>query len=568
MLSDTAKGLRWSISIGIKFLRVVPVMTLVIVLFTLTSQIAMLLASFLPLKVIIMLGSEGVPSYFPDFLAYLERDILIGLLSAGTVGFFLIHLAAERVIEAATHSATATLLSQSHKMVLFENQENIAVSSYQRYSRAFAGGVFIALASFVLLWFYPRMLLIVLGYFTFILLLLWQGTRYSRRVRERLEMSLGPFMSTVGTVGFFVGFAFLVLDFVFLTPPGVIVALISFLLIRQTMQRASSLISDLSALYKRRDRLNALFFHGHVFQPLQIESDSSPWVLLKTESRRRWILQVLRELTGHEYLSYESKWEQLGARDVVGIRVQTDREQFLFKLYGDNRSSLARHEISLMMDRPTALPALRWIGNITIGRVECLVYNVKRGERPEVHQSKSLSHQLHANLLAVELSAEATGRYMRSKAMLWQRVGRPVIERLMLVAQTETELQALTSLAASLKEMQCLLMRLPLAVSNPEISEDAIWLEVDPVGDVIEPVLLNWGRWALEPVGAGWPVRGKRLHRLGGALAMEAVKRPELAQVDIRHAELAALVFALEREYTRQRYTQAIELIPAILERF
>src|SRR5690606_34470029 len=201
-----------------------PLATLVIILLTLVSQIAMLLASFLPLKIIIMLGSDGIPRYFPAFLAALERDVLIGVLTAGTTGFFIVYLMAERLIQGTTAIATRRLLEKSQKMVLFENQEAVAGGSYQRYSRALAGGVFIGLACLGLAWFYPKMSLVLLGYFLFALLLLWQLSHWSSAFQSRLETGLAPTLNILSMVGFFTGFGFLVVDFVFLSPPAVLVA--------------------------------------------------------------------------------------------------------------------------------------------------------------------------------------------------------------------------------------------------------------------------------------------------------------------------------------------------------
>ena len=55
----------WCISLGVKFVKVVPIITGLVQISTLASQIFLLLAFFLPLKVIILLGSDKTPAYFP-----------------------------------------------------------------------------------------------------------------------------------------------------------------------------------------------------------------------------------------------------------------------------------------------------------------------------------------------------------------------------------------------------------------------------------------------------------------------------------------------------------------------
>lgn len=567
MLSDVMVGLRWNASLGVKFLRVVPYSTLAIVLLTLVSQIAMLLASFLPLKVIIMLGAESTPSYFPVFLAALERSVLIGILSAGTAGFFLVHFACERMIESATGYATTRLLANSQKMVLFENQEALAASSYQRYSRALASGVFTGLALLGLAWFYPEMSMIMLVYFVLVLLLLWQGSNYSAGIRERLESRLVQLMNVVATVGFFVAFGYLVIDFVFFAPPGVIVALIAFLLIRQAMQRAAGMIADLTFLYRQKPRLNALFFHGQIFHPLQIDPKKSLWPLLMPEARQAWVAEVMNTVVGEDFGGLEACWHQLGNPTVVGLRVIRGKKQYLLKLYEPNRSSLALNEADLMTERPKHLPSARWVGTVPVDKFLCLVYQLPPGERPEPSKVGVLAQALRAAMIATSPRPEVIQRYMRSKAMLWQRLDQEILERLELAATTADQQHNLVVLLAQLPVLHKWLEALPLTVFNAEMNQDTIWLPVVEEGGVAEPILLNWGTWVLEPIGAGWPEADNYLGKLDDALTTGAAKRPELTNVKVEQVQLAALAFALERECARQRYNEALELIPRILER-
>ncbi len=567
MLSDLALGLRWNASLGAKFLRVVPFATLIIVLLTLLSQVAMLLASVLPLKVIIMLGSDGIPRYFPGFLASLERDVLIGVLAAGTVGFFLVHLVAEKMIRGVTGYATNRLLAKSQKMVLFENQEELAASSYQRYSRALAGGVFIALALLGMGWFYPEMSLVILGYFLFVLQLLWLGARYSEGIRERLENRLGQLMSMWATVGFFVAFAYLVIDFVFFTPPGMIVALVSFLLIRQAMQRAAGMIADLTSLYRQKPKLNALFFHGQVLLPTPPDSKKGLWPLLMPEARQAWVAGVLDTLVDGETDELECQWHQLGNPSLVGLRVRRGEQQFLLKLYDSKRSSLALHEAGLMAEQPRFLPAAQWLGTVPVEKLQCLVYRLESGSQPQIRQVKRFAQQLRGDLLAARPSLAAIQRYVRSKAMLWQRLGTEQLERLRIAVITADQQHDLAALLARLPMLHQLLEALPLAVLNPEMGQDAFWVSDAEGEQKGKAILLNWGRWSLEPVGAGWPEAEKLLNSLGDALQAGALRRMELEAVKVEQAELAALAFALERECSRQHYNQALDLIPRILER-
>ena len=70
------------------------------------SQIAALLAFFLPLKVVILLGSEGFPRYFPQAWAAYDRDMLVASLCAATEVFYVLHWLADRIIQWGTDAGS------------------------------------------------------------------------------------------------------------------------------------------------------------------------------------------------------------------------------------------------------------------------------------------------------------------------------------------------------------------------------------------------------------------------------------------------------------------------------
>ncbi|UYG06025.1 hypothetical protein [Halomonas sp. M4R1S46] len=563
MLSTVISSLRWNGSLGAKFFRVVPLPTLLIVLLTLVSQIATLLASFLPLKVVILLGSESVPRYFPASFAKLDHDVLVVLLSLSTVGFFLLYLAVERLIAWTTGKSAQRLLAKSHKMVLFENQDELAASSYHRYSRALASGVFIALAMLGLAWFYPYMALVMAGYAAIVLLVLGGIHAISPAFRERLELRLVPTLNLVGGVGFFVAFGYLVADFIFWNPPGVIIAIVSLLLSRQLMNRATGMIGDLSSLRRQRAKLDALFFHGKVLLPQNARPEKTLWPLLQPHARLEWVRLVLDELVATASEPPVCYWRQSGVPNVAGLDVQYGGKRYLVKLFDANRSSLALHEATLMGESLKDLPAPAWVGTTQVQKFHCLVYELPEGGAPEPREVKSLVEKMRTEMMAISPSPGILHRYQRSRPMLWQRLDASVLERLSIAVSSSKQQRDLESLLDHLPRLYSVLQSLPVVLFNPELNQDTIWVPARGT----RPLMLSWGRWSLEPLGAGWPERPELLECLPEALLDAANLRSSLAKVAPAHAQLASLTFALERECNKQRYVQALELLPPILER-
>ncbi|MES3675210.1 hypothetical protein QC589_04575 [Halomonas elongata] len=561
MFLKVCKSLRWIVSLGAKFFRVVATQTIAIIFFTLVSQMSSLLASLLPLKVVILLGSDGVPRYFPDFLADLNRDLLIAGLSLATLGFFLIHLISEKVVGWITVLGTSRLLVKSHKMVLFENQDQVAASGYQRYSRALASGVFIGFAMCGLGWFYPEVTMVIIGYIVVVLLLLSALYRYSAIMRERLETKLRDILNVVGGTGFFVAFAFLVLDFIVFNPPGVIIAIVTLILSRQIMTRATGLVADLAALNQQRVKLDALFFHGKVLLSSSIQHERTIWPLLQPRARQQWVRAVLEEFSDDDVTDIDCEWHQTGQTNLAALRVITGSRRYLIKLFEKNHSSHALHEATLMGEGVLdLLPAPRFVGATHVQKFHCLLYELPAGNPPPLVEVRRKTQPLRGQLLAVEPPSQLCHRYQRSRPMLWQRLNVDLLERMYMAITSDEQWAMLDSLMENLTRLAAKLQALPLVLHQPDLSQDTLW-----VTDDASAIALNWGRWSLEPLGAGWPEGAAELQQLESAIIKAGESRPALREVAIEDAELSALAFALERECNRQRYVQALELLPRLM---
>lgn len=562
MLINIVKTLRWSASLGVKFISVVSLHTFLIVTFTLVSQLSTLLASILPLKVVILLGSDGIPTYFPEFLFNVNSDAVIAGLSLATLAFFVVHLLAERLVSWSTSLATNQLLSKSHKMVLFENQDQVAAGGYQRYSRAFASGVFIFFSLCGLGFFYPEVVLVILLYAVLTFFLVWFLQANSSIIREKLETQLRDVLNIVSGTGFFVAFGYLILDFIFWEMPGVTIAIVTLILSRQIMARATGLILDLSALYQQRVKLDALFFHGKVLMADSNQHDRSIWPLVQPNTRDKWINALLNELASCNEMQAVSKWHQTGQANVAALKIEAGSCHYLVKLFEQNRSSLALHEATLMGESVPGLPAPYLVGATEIQKFHSLLYELPQGHSPQTNEVQPLIQPLRRQLMSAEPPSQLCHRFRRSRPMLWQRLNIELLNHLRL-AVINTEQQAVMDwLLENLNSLKSILQSLPLVLHQPDFSQDAIW-----VTEKGSPMLLNWGQWSLEPLGAGWPEAPKGLKQLEPALIEAAKNRPALSRVTIKEAELSALAFALERECNRQRYVQALRLIPELVER-
>lgn len=558
MIREVAKSLRWMLSLGGKFARVVPLQTFTIVGLTLVSQVSALLASFLPLKVVILLGSERLPRYLPDSWSVLEREVLIGLLCLGALGGYLVYLFTERLILHITSRGTQRLLLRSHKMALFENQDELAQEAYLSFTRALAGAVFISLALLGLGIFYPQMALLLLGYLLLAALLLGLLQRQAEGVRQVLQRRLTAVLAVTASLGFFAAFAYLVADFIFWTPPGVIIGIIALLLTRQVMQRLAAMVGDLVSLQRQQIKLDVLFFHGKVFMPALPGDKSEFWGLLTVQQRQAWVAEMLREFTPWRQGPLHVQWQQSGVANIASLLVNTEIGRFYIKLYDSNRRTFALHESTLLMERPAHLPALSLLGATQLGGMQCLLYVLVDGEFVSPRVAKKLQKSLLTGFMSVAPSDALRQRYMRSRPLLWQRLRVSLLERMQVAVADDEQQQGLDALLACLPQLNGLLQQLPLWIATPDTGPTHLYRGADN-----QVVLLNWSRWYMEPVAAGWPMA--RLDDLPAVLLQVQAVRKDMEGVSVRHLELAALSAALEVSCNAQRYTDAMALLPNLL---
>jgi hypothetical protein len=452
-------------------------------------------------------------------------------------------------------------------MVLFEGQNEMAANAYQRYSRALAGAVFVFAALGLLVTLYPpaASVLAVYGLSSLVLIRLVHG--FSRSFREQVESRLGATVNLLGGIGFFMVFAFIVADFIFWSPPGLLVGIVALLLTRQTISRLTGIVTDIDALQRQRLKLDALFFHGRVLLPERKDDARSIWPLVRHERRGEWVRPLLEEVCGQTPAQPRYQWLQLGTPNVATFGVwddSADDQGNLIKLYQGNRSALALHEASLLMERPEQLPAPALVGATYIQRFHAHVYDLPQGAPVTRRQVKKASERARTALLAAAPPSALVRRYERSRPMLWQRLNVSTLDWLRVAADSEDASDSIDDLANRLGAVQRLLQDLPLVIANPEINLETLWM---PLENDERPLVLSWGNWTMEPVGAGWPVQANALERLPYALAAAAAHRPALRDVHPVHAELSALCFVLEKHCAHQRLLYAMELLPGILER-
>lgn len=550
----------WCLSLGTKFLRVVPVTTLSVQVFTLLSQILLLLAFFLPLKVIILLGSEKIPNYFPTAMHSLKKDYLIFILSGAAAFCYVMYLACEIIIATLCKQGTKTLISKSSKLSLFENQEKVATQIFARFNRAIAGATFAVACSATLLYIYPKLILAIASYVILITFLCIATYNKSTSIRAQFNNNYSPILNALSAIGFLISFYYLVSDYLTSPHDKIFTAVISVLIMRQGLQRISTMIIDIINLRIQHRQANALFYHS---QPLLENPKHSNGLddLQNSASQTEWIIGLLRLMKVNDQASVEFHWHQTGIADLLAFRVSTSedhkRKEYLFKIFGTNISNVADQERSLI-ELQEGLPSLEWLGQYVYKGAKCHIFALD-DHRPPVHREigpgvVNISEQL----IMCEPSPELLTRYSRTRPSLEQRFDADTINPLRMACTNQDSRERVNRFVELIPSVKSKISALPKQIVSLDITNSSLLIYEDT-----KYCISHWGNWRIEAIGSNWPIA--EISKLQKTLSDKRSERLSLANVDISHAVLTARIYTLEKYIQRKDFSSALKLLDELL---
>jgi len=570
MCSATVKriviAIEWLSSLGAKFMRVVPAHTTAAAVSTLIAQLATLLAFLLPIKVIILLGSDAVPRYFPAFFADMDSKRLIMLLASAALAFYALSITAHRTAEWFVERGATKLLQRSRKIVLFEDQDGLARRAYQRFASSTAALLFLMFGATCLAIIYPLLLTFLLGYISLSGGLLFLGYARSRTVSRWIDRDFNNAVSLIADVGFLSSFALIVLDFLIGSPPSVLIGILSMILARQWTQRTSILSQGAHALAGQRFQLSALFFHGHAFSTHQPTMRNRYWDILETPQRAEWLAPELTGLEGRTMEVLDTAWHQTSIPGVAGIRVQaraqdeTSSRNYLVTLFNNSRRHMAQHEATLLAEVHSGLPTLQFIGASAIDGLQVHVFQWEDVASIPPGSLGVQGRLLAASLLGQELPGDLIDRYERSRVLLPKRLTNGLIQRLGIAARDDFDRELLEHTIEHLPLIRKMLASLPMQLTSP--GQNADTLAIAPNGQTIST---HWGRWNIEPVGAAWPLDATLWQEMYAAMNSAAKDRPSLLTIREPSVRMCSLAFEIDRLAKGEQLSTAIELLPELL---
>jgi hypothetical protein len=549
-----------------KFLGIVPGRTLAIVLVSLVSQAAILVAFLLPIKVVLLLGDSGVPGYFPQVLRAVGRDALVFGLSIAAVLAFIVFLLSDKFVSTRISSGAKYIRKVSRKTTLYSRQAELAERAYRDYVKSLAGIVFSMAAFALIVYCYFNLAILFLCYVLMATMVITICYQFSPYCRKKLDMKLNEAMGVFSAAGFLFSFSFIVADYLTpLAPPNLIFALLGLILMRQLLGSVSSVVSSVASLHRKRMQINSFFFRGHVGNYIGNKSEQQFWALMAPGQREKWVTSALEEVIGIKVNRLDTTWRQTGIRNVAGLEViaYTNLKQaprkFLVKLFDENRNVHAINETAILAECDLSSISLEFLGAVEIERYHCHVFAWDEVSTFPVKDFKGARMAILGKLMAYAPPEELIERYSNSHPYLWQRLNENVIYRLRNVASSQ-QMGSLSRFENNYKAIASVLRELPVQIFVPKIPCDSLVIATNN-----EPKLISWGEWVIDTIGIGWPTESQNDELLSQTWEEIRPSRSDLINVSEKSVRLSSLMHEFERSYSSQDYNRSLELIAKIV---
>ncbi|WP_110666722.1 hypothetical protein [Salinicola halophilus] len=564
----SGRHLSWFVSVWRQLLRHTPFAAPMTAGMLLVSQLAQVVAFLLPLKVILLLGGNGIPRYFQGFVTMETRSLWIVLLCAGAVALFALSQLMDWLADRQSRRGALVVLDNARKITLINDQDAGVREQYRRLCEVMAEGATVIVGFGVGLWLFPTLFgflaLVVIGMSLTTLGVASIGNTDRRHRTERwLAANSKGLLRVLGSSGFLLGFLFLVFEFYRLPQLNLLIAIVSLILSRRIFQALTNFVNGQIRLAEHRRRVDAFFFHEK-----QLESDAPKggvrfWTLFAPATRlarsREWLAS-----RGERNLPGASLWWDGGQGNVAWFALSDTVDgpcRILEKVHFRKEHAQAAHE-AYLLDR-VDLAALDAPKLLDQGQYEEFVWLQLRcngANKVPREQWGETYRRVLFDLWSYVPPEAVVDSYLRSQPPLWVRLDAALIERVRLAAECKTEATLVETFLARLSDMQARLRFMPLHVYNPDLNDRSVVLD-----DRGAPCVLCWGRWSLEPIGVGAPPRYIAQAKASGLIESLRRRRKIPARVTDADFLLAAWLHDLERLILRQQYRRALIRMREIL---
>lgn len=571
LFSSSWRFLGWFNAVMRVFSSTHPVLSRALIIANVLASITRLLAFFVPLKVLLLIATPGVPPYFRFFIEpeYLSEWAIA--LSFAAVAAYLLTIALEKLAERLSEVGSRELLEQVSQMTVFTNQRELAKGYFSDFTGTVANIVLTVTLMGLGFWLYPTLFLVLLG--AFILEFLFTGLVLSRLdegapsgLSGYIHNNLSQYLSYLEAFNFLLVFGFLVSDFILFEGVNILVAILSFIMTRRLLPAVSNVFSKSATLSRQRHRIDPLVFADKKYFRKEPGQNQKLLRHYRLEDREERLLEQLRARLGGEVNQVTSRWEDPGPGGIYLFAVKAFDEagEVVFRgqeQVGSPKRREALDNEALIVDALGHAPLhmATTAQEYQLGEFECRLMDVGQGEAvtgPEWNK-RHLS-EFMTGLWCLQPNRQLREIFELSRAYLGDRVNDTELERMEVAMDTDEKRATRDAFREALPRIREILMALPVFPLNRTLNPKTIFCDED--GKLL---ITDWSRWSLEPVGVGLAPNQIKAEQ---AQAVSRARR-DCGELDDRAMRMASHMFNFEDLLVAKgKYNEALDVAKKVLD--
>lgn len=557
LFKETARLVKWTSKVVLAFASMRPFSTFFVTVVQALSEITSLLAFLLPLKVILLVATPGVPRYFRFFIDPADKEPWIAWLSMSAVIAYLLTVALDFIAERVSEASSRAILENVNQMALAGKQRRIATSIYYRFTHALALAAFAGLGLTALGVVNPpliaSLLALILAEFLITAVAMRSGTElYPGRLRRFIRQNRRSYLRTLVMINFLAAFFIVLAPFLLGLPANALIAIISIMLLRRLNGAMVESVDSAIDLYLDRDKIEPLVFPKK--QQRRRETEVSKLVRVAFDHERRTelvIKHVGKELP--EGVMPRVEWQDSPIRGAFTFLVGGENDaNYQLQVFGPKQAHLLSNEEFLFTQvTREELHAPEVLGRFQEGIFECQI--VRYGQRLTNVEWREHAPGLITHYWSLRPPRQLVSHFNAAHQSLHRRFNAALLQRCETAADTAKGREAYEFLLEALPDVRTRLARVPLYIYNGELS--AATAVLDREGRLRAT---SWVRWSLEPIGVG------RI-RAGAGWVEDAVaetnRRRKLKEpLTVDDVLFVNACWNIERAILRARYESALEI--------
>ena len=547
------------------------------------SIVTSFLAFMLPLKVIILAGSEGVPRYFRFFMDPDQKWEWIIILTVSSIVCYLLTLLFDAITRKLSVSSGRLLVEGANELAVVSNQEDVVGGFYGKFCSVLAALTFslVAMGSLALI------NLPVFSYIALVVILQFLLTAWFLRgddvnhgaIKSYIHEKYKQYVGYLSNYIFLSGFLVILVPYLKGLDGNILLSLISFLLMRRMLTVIVRVVTTSVELEKARFKVNAMLFSHHQIALKERSSILSMREMFSKPRRTKLVKHVLNELpeidSGNKKTEYSSTfevyWQDSYIRHAVTMIVKrkvnlpapyTKKTKcYQLQVFPRKQAIQLDNEHTLFDYIPREqLWAPKVLARFIEGRFHCQL--IEYGD-VEVSSSKWCERELKCLQRTWEAIVPDSLKtiYGASHRFVHQRLDEQFLSRANIAVDTKDEKNVYNRMLLSLPKLCSILSWMPLVVHNSELNSDNVVTSKD-----YGLLITTWGRWSLQPIGYMLPKFATDEEVFSTIEHLKTVRKDVPKSLCMAHLQLANTTYYLERAIHKWQYKSSIGYMKRMLE--